>query len=1383
MPFTEESQIAANTLKNDITLDKVFYDIQKADDIELYEQALSEGKRALPVGKKSPFMILGPFPSPFDIDEYYTDPIMAKSVQDICNYVGLNKEDLYLTYAVKYPKEPESEHPMIKDGKRHMKRFFFKELLTVQPDIIFAVGKYTKSLIEKTFRISLEKGLNSYILPLRINGKQLEYKTKIMAFENASDLEVVKDEVEKIKIDWKYVHLHTHNTLSFRDGIGTPDTRIQWHIDKQKPAIATSNHGNICDWITMYNGAKNNGMKPILGMEAYINRNAQDFRNSINDDSPASKAMRKVYSKQNRHITLFAKNYTGFKNIVKIHNDGWVNGFYRFPICDPEYIKKNSEGIVVLSGCGSGEQNRILLEKVYLESEKRVYDKKILIENKIKAMKSFFKTKNDDKFADNEYLDQKDFEYFYLHQEEKFNEDEYTKFITDLIEKSDKEQIEQAPKRAREIIKWWNDTIDNYYIELMVIDWEPQKIINQELIKIAQEMDIPVVITNDAHYLNKAESKIQELQMLADQDKTFKQLEEDTEGKIWTIHGREFYYKNVEELHEAWEQWHKSEIFTEEIFWQGIHNTIGVVDIIEDYDIDKTEKLPKLYDNGIEVLVNKCLKGMKERGFDNNNEYQERLKFELGVITKKGYTDYFLIMDDIMNWTKDKYGEASCGSGRGSAAGSLVNYLLHITEVDPIKYNLLFERFLDIERYDMPDIDSDFQTRLRDKVINHIIDKYGRDNVANIGTFGMLKIKSAIQDVARVCDIPPSEVFAITKKIPQDVNDTSSLEELEQNVPALRSFLDKYDNEKTPIRWYINGIRGAHRQPGSHASGVLISSHSLMDNVAIIQSKKNIISGWVEGGAGHELSDIGYAKFDILGLNNLQVVDDAISLIEKRHNKKLSLDFINSQQEDQNIYKNLVKAGDHYGIFQMESNTAARVCKQVDPDNFTELCDISALIRPGTLMMGIPEMYSDRKFGRHDENDHVWSIEDVPVSIRPIMKDTYGLMIYQEQLMKIAEYGAKFTKAETNMLRRLIVKFGKLGIDDPKFVKNIKYYYDKFIINASLPIEEGGLGGKLEAQEMWDLMVAFAGYSFNLSHSISYTFLTFQEYWLKAYYRPEFNVALLNNTSKGSKKKGESKISIYVTEIMGHGMEITPPNVNTSNVNFDLLNDTTIAWGLSFIKTLPDNTIIKILQERKKSGKFKNIEDFYNRITDNGKKKTLLNKRAIDALTWSGAFDDFVDEGGFEDRFDIHAYIFTELRKEKKYEGEKSTYKLIVDRETEYCNLSLTEMESFVDMRKQLSTATGKEVNYIHEIDEAGNYYVIGKVEKTEIKKTKTGKDYVRITLKDETKSKPFIYCWPWKNSQDIFKLRKGNVIAGRIENDGNFVNLVGHKETNVISF
>lgn len=1395
MPFLESSQKLLPKLLNDITLDKVLDDIQKAQDIELVENALESGRRPLPEGRKSPFMIVGPFPSEYDLDKFYDDPELSESVDNICKAYNLNRSDLYLTYGVKYPKDSNSEHPMFKDGKRHMKRWFYKEILIVQPQLIFVVGKYTKDLFEKTFRINLDNGLQEYTLPLRIDGVMLDYSVKLYPVEDLKDAEQFKkisNEVETIKIDWKYIHLHVHNTLSFKDGIGTPQTRIDWHRDNQKPAIATSNHGNICDWITIYNGAKENGMKPILGMEAYINWSAKELRESLKDDSPASKQKRKMLSRETFHGGIYAKNYTGFKNLIKIHNDAWVDGFYRFPICDPDVIADNSQGLIMLSGCGSASQNRLLAKKMYLQSDRRKRDIDLLVEEKVKAMTSFFRTKNDEKFSENEYLDQSDFEYFYANNESKFNEQEYREFALKSLLDSDKEQIENTDQQVRDIIdRWYGIFGEDYYIELMLIDWEPQVYINHELIKIAQEKNISIVITNDAHYLSKADSELQVVQMLSDQDATFADID-NPDKNVWTIKGKEFYYKTVDELYKAWRDGikttdfqgnelvinHKSDVFTEDIFWKGIKNVTKLVDSVEEYNLDKNEKLPKLYEDGVSVLVKKVTEGLKAKGLNNKPEYRERVKFELKVITQKGYVDYFLIMEDIISWAKKNFGPDSVGPARGSAAGSLVNYLIGITNVDPLRHDLLFERFLDLERTDLPDIDTDFEPRIRDKVINYMIKRFGREQVANIGTFGLLKIKSAIQDVARVCGIPPSEVFSVTKVIPQDVNDTATLDELEDSVPKLKKFLDKYDSPEMPIRFYINGVRGAHRQPGSHAAGVLVSSENLKESVALIQSKKNIVTGWLEGASGHELSDLGYAKFDILGLNNLQVVNDSLKLIEQRHGKKITTEEIDANLDDPFIYENIVKAGDHYGIFQMESGVASKVCKQVDPDNFDELCAISALIRPGTLSKGIPEMYSARKKGQTDENGDVWRNENIPASIRDILSTTYGLMVYQEQLMKIAEYAANFTKAETNNLRRQIVKFGKLGLDDPKFVKNIKAMYDKFIDQASRPLDDGGLGGKIEAQEMWDLMVAFAGYSFNLSHSISYTYTTFREYWLKAYYRPEFNVALLNNTDKGSKKKGESLISIYATEIMGHGMKIQGPSVNKSNVKFELLGDETIIWGLNGIKAIPDNTIIAILRERKKNGEFDTIDSFYERVTEKGKKKNNLNKRALDALVWSGALDEFIDDGGFEDRFDLRDYIFKELRKDKSYKPDKPSYKKLIENEVEYINLSLTEMLSFGEMRKELQDAVGKEVNYLYETEDEGSYYIIAKVDHVERKKTKTNKDYVRVTLKDETKRVPYVYVWPWKD-REWYALKKGQIIAGNMTNDGNFTNLVAHQVLN----
>jgi len=341
---------------------------------------------------------------------------------------------------------------------------------------------------------------------------------------------------------------------------------------------------------------------------------------------------------------------------------------------------------------------------------------------------------------------------------------------------------------------------------------------------------------------------------------------------------------------------------------------------------------------------------------------------------------------------------------------------------------------------------TDFEPRIRDSVINYMIKRFGREHVANIGTFGMLKIKSAIQDVARVCGIPSADVFPITKKIPQDVNDVAPLDELEENIPALRSFLNKHDSEKIPIRWFINGVRGAHRQAGSHAAGVLVSSEDLTKSVALIQSKKNIVTGWLEGALGHELSDLGYAKFDILGLNNLQVVNDTLKLIKKRRGITVKTEDIDKNLDDPFVYKNIVNAGDHAGIFQFESNIAIKVLNLIKPDKFSELSDISALIRPGTLSMGIPEIYADRKFGRADENGKVWSEDDIPPSIRDILRPTYGLMCITGDTKILTNQGLlTIEKIVNNKLDVKVLTLNEKTLDFEW--KNINKYYDNGIKN------------------------------------------------------------------------------------------------------------------------------------------------------------------------------------------------------------------------------------------------------------------------------------------------------------------------------------------------
>jgi DNA polymerase III subunit alpha len=700
-------------------------------------------------------------------------------------------------------------------------------------------------------------------------------------------------------------------------------------------------------------------------------------------------------------------------------------------------------------------------------------------------------------------------------------------------------------------------------------------------------------------------------------------------------------------------------------------------------------------------------------------------------------------------------------SVHNSAAGSLVNYLLKITDIDPLKHDLLFERFLDMGRKDLPDIDSDFEPRIRDSVIHYMIKKFGKDNVAPIGTFGILKTRSAILDVARVCNIPPQETMAVTTKLPKDLDENDDLATLEQDYPALKAYLDKWEAEGKPLRYYINGIRGGHRQAGQHAAGVLLSSDRLIDNVALIKAKKGVVTGWVEGAGGRELSDLGYAKYDILGLNNLQVINDSLALIKKR--RSIDVDITHIDLDDSKVYTEVVKQQDHMGVFQFESGLARKLMKDILPDNFNELSDISALLRPGPLKMHTPEEYANRKHNRPDDHGRTWTPDDIPPILRPILGPTFGLVIYQEQVMQIAEALGNFSKYETNNLRKLIIKYGKVSQDDPDYQKNMKKYHDQYIENAAKPDK---LGDRLAAEELWQTMAAQASYAFNRSHSISYTYTSIREYWLKCYYAAEFNVTLLNHTPRSKEKKGESILGEYITNMMRKGFVVAQPSINECFAGFTLKSDTEIVWGLGWIKNLPEGAITAILDERKKNGKFESLDDLYKRV--GGK---ALNKRAVDALVWSGCLDEFGNE-----RSEIAEYIYTKLRGDKKYVAEKVTSKKRLEREIELLGLSLNEMISFKTLREEAEQSTGLHMDTLTEVSTSGEWYCVGKVVKLEKKQTKTKKDYIRISLKDETTTARNIYCWPWQLKK-TFELHMDDVILAKINNDGNFVNLTQYQK------
>lgn len=469
--------------------------------------------------------------------------------------------------------------------------------------------------------------------------------------------------MKKSELKEKFIHLHVHNSFSFKDGVGTPQSRIDHALRNNLPAVATSNHGNIADWISIYNGCKKNGLKPVLGCEIYFNRHAEEFREALSTEGKESVQKRKELRKFNRHFTVFAKNLTGYYNIIKIHNDAWINGFYHVPISSPKVIEENGEGVIATTGCASSEINRLLAKKKLVLSDDREGDIQATIDAKVKLLKTIFRTKNITKYYENEYLSDFEIDYFNTYSEEKFDESDYReKAYTHLIE-LDKEFIKTIDQQVDELVDWWTDIFEDYYVELMTIDFADQEYVNKELIQLAKRRNLPVIITNDSHYVSKLDAGVQEMMMLSDQKKTFDDIGK--EG-VWTIKTKELYYKTVDELYESWEKWHKSDIFTEDVFWEGIENAVKLVDSIEEFDIDKSSKLPKLYgDKSEKMLIKKIHEGMKTKGLVGNKEYEERIKFELKVVKKKGFIDYFLIMDDIIGWAKENYGKYSVGPGRG----------------------------------------------------------------------------------------------------------------------------------------------------------------------------------------------------------------------------------------------------------------------------------------------------------------------------------------------------------------------------------------------------------------------------------------------------------------------------------------------------------------------------------------------------------------------------------------------------------------------------------------------------------------------------------------------------------------------------------------------
>ncbi|AXK60325.1 DNA polymerase III subunit alpha [Candidatus Chromulinivorax destructor] len=915
-----------------------------------------------------------------------------------------------------------------------------------------------------------------------------------------------------------FTHLHVHTEYSLLDGAINLEELVNHAKQQNLKALAITDHGNIFGAVKFFQLCKKAGIKPILGMEAYITENVES----------------KTVDNKYYHTILLVQNETGYKNLCKLISFSYQQGFYFKPRIDYEQLEKYSEGLIVTSACLGGNLNRLLQS------------------------------------------DQKD--------------------------------------KAIELIEWHLRIFgkDRYYLEIQPEDQDEQRIYNEQLYELSAITGAPLVAATDCHYLTLDDHEAHEI-MLALQT-----------GKKWDDPTR-FTFGDCR-------AYMRSEAEMLEIFKgreQAVYNT-GVIADMCNFEF-VTDKLffPafKIPDNKTDVqyFQELCLQGLeklianKRINAEKKEMYLERLHLEMKLIINMGFVGYFLIVSDFIMWTRAQ--DIPVGPGRGSAAGALVAWCLEITNIDPLEYNLLFERFLNPERVSMPDIDIDFCIEGRETVINHIKDQYGHDKVCQIITFGTMMAKGVIKDVARVLGMSFEDSNMITSLIPEQLKITlhealelePRLQELVNSNPAIKHLFD--------VAFRLEGIT---RHASKHAAGIVITPLPVEEMLPVyIPPKTNEL---VAQYAMTELESIGFLKIDLLGLKNLTLIKKAVNLIKKNHGVHLNIDLL--PLDDKKTYE-LVQAGKTSGVFQLESSGLKDVLRKLKPSNFEDIIAVTALYRPGPLGSGMVDDFILRKHGKQ-------KIEYLFPELEPVLAETYGVIVYQEQVMKIASTIAGYSLGESDILRRAMGKKKADVMAEQKilFVQKAK--------ERSFKVDR--------AEKLFDLMAYFAGYGFNKSHSAAYAMIAFQTAYLKANYPAEFAASLISLESTNAEK-----MSFYLKEAHDMGLAILPPNVNESIIDFNVVNGQ-ILFGLQGIKNIGHVSLDNIIAQREKDGPFKDLLDFCMRID-----LRTSNKRVLENLICAGAFDTL--PGTRTQKFNELSQVIDHAieRKKRKETGQMSMFSMDTD--------------------------------------------------------------------------------------------------------------------------
>ncbi|MCK5111696.1 MAG: DNA polymerase III subunit alpha [Arcobacteraceae bacterium] len=913
----------------------------------------------------------------------------------------------------------------------------------------------------------------------------------------------------------QFTHLHLHTEYSLLDGANKIKALAKKVKELGMTSVAMTDHGNMFGTIDFYNTMKKEGIKPIIGMEAYLH----------NQEELGDKSV-----KQRFHLCLYAKNDIGYKNLMFLSSQAYMHGFYYYPRINKKLLKENCEGLVCTAACLQGEINWHL----NLANERNV--------------------KNGAKGYD----------------------------------------------RAKEIALEYKEIFgDDFYLEIMRHGIHDQHYIDTQIIKISQETGIKIVATNDTHYTNAKDADAHEAFMCIAMNKLY----DDPKRLRHSVH--EFYVKSPQEV---------ARLYAD--IPEAIHNTQEIVEKCNleiklgnptppnfKFTREKAQlsnlNLPEpdieySLENDKILFIHECWAGLEKRleivDKDKHQEYKDRLQVEMDIINNMKFPGYMLIVWDFVIFGKEQ--KIPVGPGRGSAAGSLVAFALEITDIDPMPYGLLFERFLNPERISMPDIDMDFCQARRQEVIDYVVEKYGRANVAQIITFGKLLAKGVIRDVARVLDMPYSQADAMAKLIPDELG--IDLENSWEKEPKIKELCDT--NPTAARVWeYALALEGLNRNAGTHAAGVVISNEPLWRKTPLFKPA-GLENALATQYSGKYVEDVDLIKFDFLGLKTLTVIEGANQLVEKRHGKRI--DFVKQDVNDKEVY-DLIQTGHTIGLFQIESSGMQDLCKRLKPSNFEEIIAVLALYRPGPMESGMLDDFIDRKHGRA-KVDYFYDEFEEP--LKPILEPTYGVIVYQEQVMQIVQTIGGFSLGGADLVRRAMGKKIKEEMDRLK--------------------GEFALGGvkkgyqKEHCEELFDLIVKFAGYGFNKSHSAAYAMVTFYTSYLKQYYPTEFMASLLT-----SEKDNTDKVVRYVDEVKRMGFELVPPHINKSHLVFSantIETQEVVMFGMGALKGAGDVAINSIIASREDGGDFKDLSDFISRI--DGSK---VNKRVIEALIKSGALDCF----------------------------------------------------------------------------------------------------------------------------------------------------------------